>query len=432
MNILLVNPPNSGRSIPEERYGIDSIKQILRGEPMALEALAGNLVDRHTVQIVDLKAEPDSLEKYLAGFTPDIVGFTAVTCEANSVLSLAAYIKENLNSIIVVGGIHASNDPEFFNKSVIDYIVLGLGKASFRELVTALAEGTDSRGVAGVAKVTPGNPLRFVERKYSSEDLVDAKAPAYDLVRRYRPTYKVEALNIDMGFVATAFGCPFNCSFCCISGLTGGRYLHHTVESIIRDIQLLGETPVIRLLDANTFGSPAQAEMLCRALKDAGIRKQYLADVRSDTVVRHPELMQQWKDIGLRAVIIGFEEISNAGLARMNKANSVAVNTEAIRILHAIGITIIGDFIVSPQYDDHDFNRLREYIFTHQVDLPMITVLTPLPGTKLYNEMRGKIVIDDLDYYTLTNAVVRTRMDEKDFYQQYASILKQGHAQAKI
>ena len=43
MKILLVNPPNSGRSIPEERYGIDSIKQILRGEPLALEVLAGNL-----------------------------------------------------------------------------------------------------------------------------------------------------------------------------------------------------------------------------------------------------------------------------------------------------------------------------------------------------------------------------------------------------
>jgi len=52
MNILLVNPPNCGRSIPEERYGIDSIKQIFRGEPLSIEALAGNLRD-HEVHIVD-------------------------------------------------------------------------------------------------------------------------------------------------------------------------------------------------------------------------------------------------------------------------------------------------------------------------------------------------------------------------------------------
>jgi len=59
MHILLVNPPNCGRSIPEERYGITSIKQIFRGEPLGLETLPGNL-EGHEVRIVDLKAEPES------------------------------------------------------------------------------------------------------------------------------------------------------------------------------------------------------------------------------------------------------------------------------------------------------------------------------------------------------------------------------------
>ena len=58
MNILLINPPNSGRSIPEEEYGIESIKKIFRGEPLALETLAGNL-EAHQIAIADLKAEPD-------------------------------------------------------------------------------------------------------------------------------------------------------------------------------------------------------------------------------------------------------------------------------------------------------------------------------------------------------------------------------------
>ncbi len=432
MKILLVNPPNSGRSIPEEKFGIESIKQILRGEPMALEALAGNLVDEHDVRIVDLKADPGGLDKALSSFSPDIVGFTAVTCEANTVLKLVAEIRENLEVKIIVGGIHASSDPEFFNTSEIDYIVIGLGKASFRELVTVLAQGTDASMVPGVAVTRPGSILKYHQRKYSSVDLVDAKPPAYDLVSEYRKTYKVEALNIDMGFVATAFGCPFSCSFCCIKALTGGRYLHHEIDSILRDIKLLREVPVIRLLDANTFGNPEQSDLLCKTLKRAGIKKQYVADVRSDTVVKHPELMRQWKGIGLRAVIIGFEEISNAGLTRMNKVNTVAVNTEAIEILHDIGITIIGDFIVSPQYDEHDFSRLQNYITTHKVDLPMITVMTPLPGTRQYDKMKNEIIIDDLDYYTLTNAVVPTKMDQRDFYQQYAEILRQGHAQAKI
>ena len=263
-------------------------------------------------------------------------------------------------------------------------------------------------------------------------DLADDVPPAYNLVEQYRSTYYLSSLQLDMGFVVTAFGCPFDCSFCCISGLTSGRYLTHSTDSVIRDIKMLGDIPVVRLLDANTFGDPEHARRLCKAIQAAGIEKQFLADVRSDTVVKYPDLMQQWKDAGLRAVIIGFEEISDEGLKKMNKANLAAINTESISILHDIGITIIGDFIVSPDYNEADFDRLGNYINKNSVDLPMITVMTPLPGTKLHKEMCNEITIDDLDYYTLTNAVVPTRLEEKIFYQNYATLLREGHSGAKL
>lgn len=431
MKILLVNPPNSGKSIPEEKYGIDSIKQIFRGEPLALEVLAGNLPD-FEVRIIDLKASPDSLPQVLSEFRPDIAGITGVTCEANSVLKLAREIKEGCGALTVVGGIHASNDPEFFNQPQIDYIVVGLGKASFRELLLALREERKDISITGVAATSPGQPLQYTPRQYSSSDLADSIPPAYNLVEQYRSTYYLSTLQLDMGFVVTAFGCPFNCSFCCISGLTDGRYLTHNTDSVIRDIKMLGDIPVVRLLDANTFGDPEHARQLCSAIQTAGIKKHFLADVRSDTVVKHPDLMQQWKNAGLRAVIIGFEEISDEGLKKMNKANLAATNTEAISILHDIGITIIGDFIVSPDYDEADFDLLGNYINDNSVDLPMITVMTPLPGTKLHREIRNKIIIDDLDYYTLTNAVLPTRLEEKIFYQNYANLLRQGHSKANL
>ncbi len=114
MNILLVNPPNCGRSIPEERYGITSLKQIFRGEPLALEELAGNLLD-HEVRIVDLKADPDGLDSELAGWRPEVVGITGVTCEARTMLRIAAKVKEMCRAVVVVGGSHASSDPAFFN-----------------------------------------------------------------------------------------------------------------------------------------------------------------------------------------------------------------------------------------------------------------------------------------------------------------------------
>jgi radical SAM superfamily enzyme YgiQ (UPF0313 family) len=200
----------------------------------------------------------------------------------------------------------------------------------------------------------------------------------------------------------------------------------------LRDIRLLEDIPVIRLVDANTFGNPDHARRLCEGIQEAGIKKHFLADIRSDTVVRHSDLLLQWKKAGLRSVIIGFEEISNEGLQKMKKAISVATNSEAIRILHDIGITIVGDFIVSPDYKEAQFETLARYIEDNAIDLPILTVLTPLPGTHLYESMKDQIIIHDLDYYTLTNAVIPTQLEEEVFYQNYAGLLKACHARAKI
>jgi hopanoid C-3 methylase len=431
MKVLLVNPPNSGRSIPEERYGITSLKQIFRGEPLALEVLAGNL-DGHQVAIVDLKADPEGLKAALELHDPDLIGLTAVTCEANTVLALARRLKQACGAEVVVGGSHASNDPDFFNQPEIDYVAIGLGKQSLRELVDALESGLRPENIAGIARTTPGQPLRWLPRAYNPGDLVDAAPPRYDLVARYRDSYTLASLGLKLGFVTSAYGCTHDCDFCCIAGQAGGRYLTADLRAVTRDIELLDQVPVIRLVDANTFGNPAHARALAEAIRAAGIKKSFLADVRSDTVVKHPKLIRLWREIGLKSVIIGFEEICDSRLGSMNKANSSATNREAIRILHDLGITIVGDFIVDPDYAAAQFAALHSYLAENPIDLPIFTVLTPLPGTRLYGRLHGQIVNHDLDYYTLTNAVLPTRLPEDEFYRRYADLMTIAHTRAKL
>ncbi len=431
MNILLINPPNCGRSIPEERYGIGSLKQIFRGEPLALEELAGNLPE-HTVRILDLKADPDGLDSEMHGFHPDVVGITGVTCEANTMLELAAQVKETCRATVVVGGIHASNDPAFFNQIAVDYIVRGLGKKTFADLIALLEREEKTFLPAGVIRTRPGQLLDVQAMSNTVSDLVMERPPAYHLVSQYRSHYILEKLGINMGFVASAYGCPHSCSFCSIRGQTGGGYLTKSIGAVIRDIEMLVDIPVIRLVDANTFGNVDRAKQLGRALKAAGFNKQYLADIRSDTVVRYPQMLQEWKEAGLRAVIIGFEETSDESLTAMNKKNEARINTEAIAILNDIGITIVGDFIISPDYDEKDFERLNGYLTENRIDLPMITVMTPLPGTPLYHELRHRVSNHNLDYYTLTNAVMPTRLDEKRFYTLYADVLADSHRNARL
>lgn len=422
MRIQLINPPNSGRSIPEETYGNTSMKLVFRGEPLSLETLAGNL-DGHDTHLTDLKAAPDDLLDDLRAFRPDLVAITGMTCEANAVVSLATIVKREAGALVVVGGHHASCDPGYFNRGEIDYVVAGLGKASFRELVDALSAGEPNRPIPGVGK-TRKEGLTLVPRAYGEADLVDDRAPRYDLVARHRSHYVMSGVGgTPIGFVASAHGCTHRCAFCAIPNMTGGRYLTHSTEAVIRDIRLLESVPLLRLVDANTFGDPPGARRLGERILEEGFGKKFVADVRSDTVVRHPELFDLWKRAGLAAAVIGFEEISDDRLKDLDKKNRVAVNLEAMTILKSLGIRIIGDFIVSPDYVHEDFQRLRDFVAASPIDLPVPSVLTPIPGTPLYARMKDRITVHDLDYYTFINAVVTTRLPEREFYEAYSSLL---------
>lgn len=429
MQIVLINPPNCGRSIPEEEFGITSLKMIFRGEPLALEALAGNLPG-HDVRIIDLKADPDGLDALLAtGIGPDIIGFTAVTCEANTVIRLAEKVKGAFIKppIVVVGGHHASTDPGYFNRTSIDYVVAGLGKLTFRLLVDALADGATEMEIPGVLRVLPGGPLTPVRRQYTVADLVDDRPPRYDLVQANRDKYVMSGLGGRVGFVATAFGCTHCCSFCSIPSTTGGRYLGHSVESILRDIKLLPDIPLIRFVDANTFGDPEAARLLAEEILRSGIRKKFVADIRADTVVANAALMRLWHEAGLMAVVIGFEEIDDARLTRMNKRSSLDKNLAAMGILAEIGIRVVGDFIISPDYEHTDFENLASFIGRSPIALPIPSILTPIPGTPLYKQRAAELEIHDLDYYTFSNAVLPTKLTKKEFYTLYSDLMKHLH-----
>ena len=95
--------------------------------------------------------------------------------------------------------------------------------------------------------------------------------------------------------------------------------------------------------------------------------------------------------------------------------------------MHDIGIVIVGDFIATPEYDENDFRVLEDFIVASKIEIPVMSILTPIPGTKLYETRKDQIIIDDLDYYTFTNAVTATKMPQNLFYRTFADIVNRLH-----
>jgi len=126
------------------------------------------------------------------------------------------------------------------------------------------------------------------------------------------------------------------------------------------------------------------------------------------------------------------EEIADDVLASWRKGGSAAVGDEAISILKDLGITIVGDFIVSPDYDEARFDALEHYVSGRKIDIPIFAVLTPIPGTPLHAAVADRIALHDLDYYTFTNPVIPPLLGEKRFCERYAGLTKTFHDNAKL
>jgi hypothetical protein len=100
----------------------------------------------------------------------------------------------------------------------------------------------------------------------------------------------------------------------------------------------------------------------------------------------------------------------------------VAQNDRAIDILRALGITIVGSIIVDPDYGREEFKRVLEFVRRKKVDSPTFCIMTPFPGTDLYQRTRGNIVGNDWVLYDMQHTVFPTKLELDEFYSEFASL----------
>jgi radical SAM superfamily enzyme YgiQ (UPF0313 family) len=130
-------------------------------------------------------------------------------------------------------------------------------------------------------------------------------------------------------------------------------------------------------------------------------------------------------------VVVGFEDIQDGRIEAYNKKYKADIISRSIELLHELNMLIVGDFIVPPDYTHKEFADLEEFIVAKGIQVPVLSVLTPIPGTPMYERMKERIIIRDLDFYTFTNAVVPTALPEKHFYETYSELVKRLHGRAQ-
>lgn len=410
VRVLLIQPPQVGHI---------GLQNLARVEPLALERLAAALPDAD-VTILDMRLDPD-LAGALQALQPHLVGLACpFTTQTNVVLALADQIKLLApEAVVVVGGHHPSLRPQDFASPSLDAVICGEGEGAIADVAQCLSEGGALSRVPGLVINTPQGQEATPARPPRA-DLDALPVPARRLTQSWRSQYfwmnqRPHAL------VETSRGCPYRCNFCSVWRFHGAAVRHQSPERIVSEVAAVDE-PWVFFTDDNFLLSVPRAQRAAELLRERGVRKQYTFQARTDTITRHPELIEQWREIGLVCVFLGLEKTSSDQLDSLDKHNSAENNEAALRILMDLGVGFTGNFIADPQWGPEDFEDLRQYVRAHGLFNSSFSILTPLPGTLLFEETEGQLTTRDWERFDLWHSVLPTKLPPEEFYAEFASL----------
>jgi hopanoid C-3 methylase len=438
MKILLFNPPRSPENKILEFAPADALPFIhkkLIGPPLGLLTVAAAVKD-YDVTVIDLKGEydlqPDAPElnelvvTYLEEHNPDIVGVTFIASELYYGIAIFRESKRfNPDILTVAGGLHVTICPEDFTDPSIDILCPGHSAGIFREVVIAKEKGLPFENVAGIIINTKNGHRRSTipARTWDAagENFI---RPDRSHLKKWLSTYKVGKDPNPVTYIFTSLGCPYECSFCSIWPQHDKKYYIRDIGSIVDELKSLDDYDVVRFADANTIVDVRFIHALFDRIREEGIRKTYIMDIRPDTAVRHPDLIEKLAKAGLKVVICGFESFREAELKKYNKKSSAGNIEASIEIFHKNGIMLRGNYIVPNDYTEDEFRALADYAGSHKVVYAGYTILTPMPGTILYREIKDQIIDHDLSKYNFFNCVLKTKLPLEKFYESVGSLWK--------
>jgi len=355
--ILLITPENP--EIHRVRR-----RQFNNFTQLTMPYLAGFIDEaRYRIELVDEYNQRIPYEQPV-----DLVAITVNTPNAPHCYRMAARFQAG-GARVVMGGPHATLRPEEAAQHC-DHLMVGEAEDTWPQFLDEFHRGcARARYLCTRAPSLQGLPI-----------------PRRDLIRRRRFT---------KGAVFATRGCPYHCSYCNLKQIYQPGFRTRPVAEVLADIQSMGNRYFV-FWDDNFFSDVDYAIRLMTALK--GLRRRWAAQVSLDRCA-DKRLLRLAHESGCVYLFIGLESFSAEGLASVNKGfNRVERYAEIIRLIHQHGICVQAGVIFGFDTDTPDvFARTLAACETLGIDGVTVSVLTPLPGTRLHEEMQreGRLVTAD-------------------------------------
>lgn len=408
---------------PNYKTSYDTI-HVMNLPPINLTFIASYLTDLNVkLEIIDAKLHNLSnkkLKKKIIKFNPDVVGITVfVSATINICYEIAKLVKEvNRNCIVVLGGRHPTfKVEEVLKRNEIDIVVRNEGEITFRELII---KGSP-REVNGLSYKINRKVIHNPDRTLLN--YASIRIPARFLINHnkyYMFSSRVESIE-------TSRGCPFSCKFCTTPIINYGRWRPRPVEKIISELKLISRNQKIKdifLVDDNFAQDTRRIETLCDRIIECKKNNEindlkFLAQIRVDSILKSPQMVKKMAAAGFWVVLIGIETIREDLLLDLKKGFTIKTILKALEILHQYNIIAYGNLIIGLDLFQNKGDMKKSINFVKNLDIDIISfsLLTPFPGTPIYQELKEEklIVTEDWSKFTLFNPVIKTyTMDTND------------------
>ena len=338
----------------------------------------------------------------------DLVGISTRTYLAPRAFAIAKeYRKRNIP--VVMGGIHPTVLPEETLRYA-DTIVVGEAELVWDKLLKDFRQGN----------------LKKIYKADHLSDLENLTAPRYDLLD----------LNGYLNVISlfTTRGCPFNCSYCSVSLAYGKKYRKRSIDEVIDEIIQLKENyefqysmpTIYNFADDNIWENTSYAKELFKKL--VPLKIMWLSQ-GSVTPCMDRKLLELAAESGCQAIEIGFETLHPGNLLEINKHhNKPNTYYKAVNELHSVGISVIGSFMLGlPKDDFTTFETIYQFVNENNVELPSFAVVTPFPGTRLFEKLdsQNKLLSKDWSRYDFINLLFEPQnMTREEFKENYIALHK--------
>ena len=407
--LLIINPV---QQVEHQEFWNESAVRVMQYPPTNLAYLAALTPPGWDIKIIDETIESLTFED------ADLVGITTLTPTAPRAYAIAEqYRRKGVKT--VMGGIHASmlHDEAI---QFADSVVIGEAESVWQNLIHDFESNELKRFYRG-----EHTPLKNLVK------------PRCDLLSH--------KYAFNLGGVETARGCPMDCEFCSVTAFNGRKYRGRPVEEVLDELEAMDNKNIF-FLDNTILGYGKGAEeraiRLFRGMVDRGLNKRWFSQVNID-IAYSPEVLKWARKSGCSGLAIGFESISEDALQAMHKVRNLKVGVgkykEGVKRVHDHGIPLAGAFVLGSDGDTKDvFQRTAEFALDANVDASQFTIITPLPGTRLYNSLKqeGRLLYanypNDWAHYDFSEVVFKPKhMTPDELMEGVTQIYRDANSRAK-